>query len=77
MISDKPWFLVFYKFKCPLCKMLKPTIATLAERVHDEFNIGMVNCYKSEMLKETFGVDKYPMKFFIKDGMVYEYKESG
>ena len=30
LIDSKPWILYFYKFKCPFCSHLKPTIGKLA-----------------------------------------------
>lgn len=70
---DRPWIIMFYKYKCPFCKVVKPELDQLAFMSDGKFRVAMVNGYKEELLKETFDVTGYPSIFLIKDNKVQKY----
>ena len=71
--KDTPWFIMFYKYKCPFCKSVKPEFEKLAEMSEGQYRVGMINGHQEELLKESYDVDGYPRILFIKDYMVYRY----
>ncbi|CDW74375.1 protein disulfide isomerase family member 4 [Stylonychia lemnae] len=72
----QPWLLFFYIKRCSWCQEFKSEFEDLANRLHDVANFGMIDCHKSEYLKESYRISAYPTLILIYDGMAYEYEGS-
>ena len=76
LYDGKPWLLMFYKAKCGICKKWKPLILELSKEM-DSIGFGFVDKDQSELLKTTYNTTMYPSIFLLKDGLAYQFINTG
>lgn len=60
----------FWATWCGPCRMLSPTVESLAEKYAGRVEFGSVNVDEEEGLAISFGVSVIPTLFFLKDGKI-------
>lgn len=64
----------FWADWCGPCKMLSPTIETLAEQYEGKVLIAKINVDEEPELARTFGVMSIPTVVFLKNGQEFDRK---
>jgi thioredoxin 1 len=59
-LSEKPVLLDFWASWCAPCRMLAPTIETLANEMSDKIKVGKVNVDEQRELAEAFRIMSIP-----------------
>ena len=67
--SDKPVLIDFWAEWCGPCRMLAPTVDSIAEE-RDDIKVCKVNVDEQGELTDTFGIDSIPALFVVKNGQV-------
>lgn len=66
--SSKPVLVDFYAEWCSPCKMMKPTLLDVAERIGDQAKIVQVNIDIEKELAKRFHIQSVPTLIIFKDG---------
>ena len=66
--SSKPVLVDFYAEWCGPCKMMKPRLLDVAERIGDQAKIVEVNIDIEKELAERFHIQSVPTLIIFKDG---------
>ncbi|MEZ4358473.1 MAG: thioredoxin [Eubacteriales bacterium] len=66
--SGKTWMVDFWASWCGPCRMLTPTIETIASEDHSELKVGKINVDEQPELAMKYGVMSIPTVVIIKDG---------
>ena len=66
--SQKPVLIDFYAEWCTPCKMMKPTLLDVAERMGGETKIVTVDIDKEKKLAERFRIQSVPTLIIFKNG---------
>ena len=66
--SDKPVLVDFWATWCGPCRMLAPTIATIAEEKAGVLKVGKVDVDQEPELARRFGIMSIPTLILFKDG---------
>lgn len=67
--SDKPVLIDFWAEWCGPCRMLAPTVDSIAENRSD-IKVCKVNVDEQPELTDSFAIDSIPVLFIIKNGSV-------
>jgi thioredoxin 1 len=67
--SAKPVLIDFWAEWCGPCRMLAPTVDSIAEE-RDDIVVGKINVDNEEKLAVTFGIDSIPTLIIVKNGEV-------
>ena len=70
--SDKPVLIDFWAEWCGPCKMLSPTIDTVAEKYNGKVKVGKVNVDKNPSIAQKYGVRSIPNILVFKNGNIEE-----
>lgn len=73
--NEVPWVLVFVKKESIDSKRAMAQYSELAKHLNGTVRFGWVDGRKEELLSESFGSRELPSTFFIKDGVVYHYRD--
>ena len=74
--SSKPVLVDFYAEWCGPCKMMKPRLLDVAERIGDQAKIVEVNIDIEKELAERFHIQSVPTLIIFKDGK-QRWRQSG
>ena len=66
--SEKPMLIDFWASWCMPCRMLAPTISTLADEYDGKVKVGKVNIDESPSIASQYGVMSIPTVILFKDG---------
>ena len=66
--SSQPVLVDFYAEWCSPCKMMKPTLLDVAERIGDQAKIVQVNIDIEKELAKRFHIQSVPTLIIFKDG---------
>ena len=66
--SSKPVLVDFYAEWCGPCKIMKPTLLDVAERIGDQAKIVQVNIDIEKELAKRFHIQSVPTLIIFKDG---------
>lgn len=67
--SDKPVLIDFWAEWCGPCRMLAPTVDSIAEERAD-IKVGKINVDVEQELAVSFGIDSIPTLIIVKNGEV-------
>ena len=68
--SDMPVLVDFWAEWCGPCKMLSPTIDTVAEKYNGKVKVGKVNVDKNPSIAQKYGVRSIPNILVFKNGNI-------
>ena len=68
--SDVPVLVDFWAEWCGPCKMLSPTIDTVAEKYNGKVKVGKVNVDKNPSIAQKYGVRSIPNILVFKNGNI-------
>ena len=68
--SDLPVLVDFWAEWCGPCKMLSPTIDTIAEKYNGKVKVGKVNVDKCSAIAQKYGVRGIPNILVFKNGNI-------
>ena len=67
--ADRPVLIDFFATWCGPCRMIAPTIETIAEE-HPEYVVGKVDVDEEVALAQAFGIVSIPTLVVIKEGKI-------
>jgi thioredoxin 1 len=70
--SDLPVLVDFWAPWCPPCRLLKPVVQRVGERLAGQIKVAMVNVDEQPELAEQFGISSIPALMIVKNGEVVD-----
>jgi thioredoxin 1 len=70
--SDKPVLVDFWAEWCGPCRMIAPTIESIATEYHDKLVVGKVNVDNEPVISTKYGIRNIPTMLVFKNGEVVD-----